>query len=173
MRFGHIPLQGGLKLQVLQRITDLSRCQKHHFAAFVIEPPVLVVWEDDPNNIISRVDRLESDIVSLVWKVDDDDDEKEASKETKEYYGDEKRRRDPGDETGAAHESNYGGVVSYTRNRLPRPELEGPRTRGSVGWLLFQAFSPGCISIQLFVSLVSCRRPNDPIHTIPRAELIY
>lgn len=84
-----IPLQGGLNLQVLQRMTDLPRCQKHHFAAFVVEPPLLVVWDDDPNKIIKRIERLEADIVSLVWKTEMEDDDEEPPNDTKEYYGDE------------------------------------------------------------------------------------
>ena len=76
-----IPLQGGLQLQVLPRMTDLPRCQKHHFAAFIVEPPMLVVWDDDPSTIMKRVERVQADILALIWGPEGKDEDEEATKE--------------------------------------------------------------------------------------------
>lgn len=81
-------MKDNLSLQVLQNLSDLPRCQKHHFAAFIIDAGVLVVWDDDPNNIIQRIAKLEADIVSLVWTTEEDDDDDESSKEVIRYHGD-------------------------------------------------------------------------------------
>ena len=70
----HIPLTGGLRVQLLPDITFLARCQKHHFAAFIQQPPCLVVWDDDPAHIISRAEGIEKSVISMIW----DDPEKDA-----------------------------------------------------------------------------------------------
>lgn len=79
-----IPLQEGLQLQVLPRMADLPRCQKHHFAAFVVEPPVLVVWDDDPGTIIKRVKQVQTDIMGYIWKTEEDEEDEDDTKETME-----------------------------------------------------------------------------------------
>jgi hypothetical protein len=157
-----IPLQGGLNLQVLQRMTDLPRCQKHHFAAFVVEPPLLVVWDDDPNKIIKRIERLEADIVSLVWKTEMEDDDEEPPSDTKEYYGDE--------EEGETTEVR---PVRLTRATMVGMSLALALVCLGLGWralaleimldgyylrLLLLLASP----IQLFVSLVGRPQPVLP-----------
>ena len=40
-----VPLNNGLQLQVLRNIGDLSACKKHHYAAFIKDVGMLVVWE--------------------------------------------------------------------------------------------------------------------------------
>jgi len=72
-----MPLPDGLQLQILPRMTDLPRCQKHHFAAFVLEPPVLVVWDDEPNLVILRAEKLEQSIIKLIWRSESEEDEDE------------------------------------------------------------------------------------------------
>jgi hypothetical protein len=72
-----IPLPDGLQLQVLPRMTDLPRCQKHHFAAFVLEPPLLVVWDDDPNHVLTRAEELEQSIIRMIWKTESEEDEED------------------------------------------------------------------------------------------------
>jgi len=47
-----VPLNNGLQLQVLPSIVGLSRCKKHHYAAFIKDMGMLVVWEvmlDNPH----------------------------------------------------------------------------------------------------------------------------
>ncbi|KAK2009219.1 hypothetical protein LZ32DRAFT_430281 [Colletotrichum eremochloae] len=80
-----IPLSEGLQLQVLSRMTDLPRCQKHHFAAFILDPPVLVVWDDDANKLHERVERLEQMIIAHIWRSDPAEEE-----------ADEKNEKQPG-----------------------------------------------------------------------------
>ena len=62
-----VPLSDGLRLQVLPDIGYLSKCQKHHFAAFVHYPPMLVVWDDDPEHIIARGEAIEQQLVGMIW----------------------------------------------------------------------------------------------------------
>ena len=70
----YIPLDRGLRLQVIPNIKYLSRCQKHHFATFVKDPPLLVVWDDDPNHIVTRINRIEEQLINLIWNGDNADD---------------------------------------------------------------------------------------------------
>ena len=60
-----VEVSPGLRVQVLDDIPALPRCQKHQFAAFISEPPILVVWEDQPDHI---VERLEAAILKTVWE---------------------------------------------------------------------------------------------------------
>ncbi|KAL5606605.1 hypothetical protein BROUX41_003003 [Berkeleyomyces rouxiae] len=78
-----IPLRDNMQLQVLANIQQLPYSQKHHFAAFIVEPPMLVVWDDEPDNIMRRVRQIENDIMSLMWK-DTEVDEEEASMDENE-----------------------------------------------------------------------------------------
>jgi len=64
----YIEVQPGLRVQVLKNLDALPRCQKHQFAAFVSIPSVLVVWDDRPDQIIARVERLETAILKTVWE---------------------------------------------------------------------------------------------------------
>ncbi|KAH0443358.1 glycosyltransferase family 2 protein [Colletotrichum camelliae] len=76
-----VALEGGLQLQVLPRMTDLPRCQKHQYAAFVLDPPLLVVWDDEPNRIFSRPESIEKMIISMIWKSEDGEEEDEPKNE--------------------------------------------------------------------------------------------
>ena len=64
----YVPYIDGLRIQVLPDITFLSTCKKHHFAAFIQEPGFLVVWHDDPEQVIGRAEKIEQHLVSLLWK---------------------------------------------------------------------------------------------------------
>ncbi|KXH66949.1 hypothetical protein CSAL01_02320 [Colletotrichum salicis] len=79
-----IPLAGGLQLQVLQRMTDLPRCQKHHFAAFILDPPVLTVWDDDANKLQARAESLEHMIISYIWRNEGGEGEESDEKNEKQ-----------------------------------------------------------------------------------------
>ncbi|KAL2881380.1 hypothetical protein SGCOL_003330 [Colletotrichum sp. CLE4] len=79
-----IPLAGGLQLQVLQRMTDLPRCQKHHFAAFILDPPVLTVWDDDANKLQARAESLEHMIISYIWRNEGGEAEESDEKNEKQ-----------------------------------------------------------------------------------------
>ena len=71
----HMPLDSGLRLQILPDITALAECQKHQFAAFVRTYNILIVWDDDPNHILKRVQSIEDQLISMVWKEELDNDE--------------------------------------------------------------------------------------------------
>lgn len=47
-----------------------------------MEPPVLVVWDDDPNTITKRVEGLQADILALIWGTPGEEEGKEETKET-------------------------------------------------------------------------------------------
>ncbi|GAB7343119.1 hypothetical protein MBLNU457_1196t1 [Dothideomycetes sp. NU457] len=69
-----IHLGGGLKVQVVQDMASLAHCNKHHFAAFVAENGLVVVWDDVPKNLIARCERLEQALVYRVLPQEDSAD---------------------------------------------------------------------------------------------------
>ncbi|KAK5031090.1 hypothetical protein LTS07_004825 [Exophiala sideris] len=71
----YVPLESGLRLQILPSTSHLPECQKHHFAAFIQDYKTLVVWDDDPNHLLQRVQNIEKQLISMVWKEQGDDDE--------------------------------------------------------------------------------------------------
>lgn len=82
-----VPLMNGLRVQILPNIEDLTRARKHQFAAFVASEALLVVWDDDPSNLIRRAKAIESELMQFVWGTvengKDPEDEKGA------YIGDQ------------------------------------------------------------------------------------
>lgn len=71
----YVPLDNGLRIQVLPNVNYLPECQKHHFAAFIQEPSMLVVWDDDPNHLLSRAQNVEDQLMKMIWE-DDEENEK-------------------------------------------------------------------------------------------------
>jgi hypothetical protein len=71
----YVPLEGGLRLQILPTISQLPQCQKHHFAAFIQDQAVLVVWDDDPNHILERIQSIEDQLIAMIWKEEATEDE--------------------------------------------------------------------------------------------------
>lgn len=61
-------LPNGLRLQVLPDISFLPGCQKHQSAAFIDDRGVLIVWDDDPVDIIERAAKLERELLGLIWQ---------------------------------------------------------------------------------------------------------
>jgi len=87
-----IEAQDGLRIQVLPDYSFLPRCQKHQFAAFVNNPAVLVVWEDDPQKIVARIRKLETDLMAAMWRSsnpDESNEKKEPTTETNELEDDD------------------------------------------------------------------------------------
>jgi cellulose synthase/poly-beta-1,6-N-acetylglucosamine synthase-like glycosyltransferase len=64
----HMPLESGLRLQILPNISALPDCQKHQFAAFIRMSNLLVVWDDDPNQILKRVQSIEDQLIGMIWE---------------------------------------------------------------------------------------------------------
>lgn len=158
-----IPLQGGLQLQVLPRMSDLPRCQKHHFAAFVVEPPVLVVWDDDPGTIIKRVKQVQADIMGFIWKNGEEEEEEDDTKETME----EKEDLEEGD------------MWEKRKMRVERSAMIGLSLTIALAclglgwrWLALEVMTDGyylrlililASPVQLFVSLVRCENSHSQV----------
>jgi hypothetical protein len=70
-----MPLDSGLRLQILPDIFALQVCQKHQFAAFVRTHNILIVWDDDANHVLKRVQSIEDQLITMVWKDEMDDNE--------------------------------------------------------------------------------------------------
>ncbi len=66
----YVPLQDGLRLQILPDITHLPRCQKHHFAAFINDTAMLVVWDDEPRNLLKRSKHIQQQLMEMIWQED-------------------------------------------------------------------------------------------------------
>ncbi len=64
----YVPLQDGLRLQILPDITHLPRCQKHHFAAFINDAAILVVWDDEPKNLLERAKSIQQQLMDMIWQ---------------------------------------------------------------------------------------------------------
>ena len=57
-----VDLGNGLRIQILPSIAYLATCQVHHFAAFIQDSATLVIWGDDPNQILEWGTRIEKQI---------------------------------------------------------------------------------------------------------------
>ena len=72
----YVPLQDGLRLQILPNITYLPTCQKHHFAAFIQDTSILIVWDDEPKHLLSRAKMIEEQLMAMIWDDNSAYDEK-------------------------------------------------------------------------------------------------
>lgn len=77
-----IPIGRNLKLQVLPDISYLGRCAKHQFAAFIADRGILVVWDDQPEDLISRAQALEKSIMDMIWSSHDDQELSEKNEKS-------------------------------------------------------------------------------------------
>lgn len=86
----YVPLTDGLRLQVLPDISYLPRCQKHHFAAFIADRGVLIVWDDDPKHLLDRAAGIENALMAMIWTPKEaKDEEKEADDTLEELDGED------------------------------------------------------------------------------------
>jgi hypothetical protein len=77
----YVPLPDGLRVQIVQTMADLPTCQLHHFAAFIEDIRVLIVWDDEPEQLLERVRNLEARFMEIIWgNGDADDDELQDEK---------------------------------------------------------------------------------------------
>ena len=78
----YVPLSDGLRVQILDRMEELPKGQLHHFAAFLQEENILIVWDDDPETLLRRAQSLERRFMEMIWGTgderDNDDDEKKS-----------------------------------------------------------------------------------------------
>ena len=63
----YVPLPGGLRLQVLPDISFLPGCQKHQFAAFIEDRGILIVWADNPRQLLDRAAGIEKSLMQVTW----------------------------------------------------------------------------------------------------------
>jgi hypothetical protein len=75
----YVPLDNGLRIQILPNMTYLPECQKHHFASFILDPTLLVVWDDDPNHLLDRAQNIEDQLMSMIWNGDEEGNEKAST----------------------------------------------------------------------------------------------
>lgn len=66
----YVPLSNGLRLQILPNITFLPNCQKHHFAAFIQDSSILVVWDDEPQHLLVRARMIEQQLMAMIWSTE-------------------------------------------------------------------------------------------------------
>ncbi|KAK3995126.1 glucans biosynthesis glucosyltransferase H [Cladorrhinum sp. PSN332] len=78
----YVPLPDGLRVQILRTMADLPRGQLHHFAAFIEDARMLIVWDDEPEKLLLRVEDLEQRFVEIIWGSgnEEEDDEKDEKK---------------------------------------------------------------------------------------------
>jgi hypothetical protein len=63
----YVPLPEGLRVQIIRTMADLPRCKLHHFAAFVEDIGMLVVWDDEAEQLLQRAVFLEAQLVLIIW----------------------------------------------------------------------------------------------------------
>ena len=69
-----VPLSNGLSLQVLPDLSLLPRCQKHQCAAFIADRGLLVVWDDEPKNLLNRGQRIQEELMAKIWEEEGDEE---------------------------------------------------------------------------------------------------
>ena len=67
-----VPFSDGLEIQILPNISYLPNCQKHHFAAFVQDAGMLIVWDDEPKHLLVRAKHIENSLMAMIWNASDD-----------------------------------------------------------------------------------------------------
>ena len=77
-----VRLDNGLRLQVVPDMSYLPYCQKHHFAAYIADRGSLVVWDDLPDNLLSRVEMLNKALMRRIWNAARGGDSQDEKKET-------------------------------------------------------------------------------------------
>lgn len=76
----YVPLPDGLRLQILPSITFLPTCQKHHFAAFIQDSAILVVWDDEPKHLLVRAKKIEQQLMAMTWGAENSPYDEKANK---------------------------------------------------------------------------------------------
>jgi hypothetical protein len=77
-----IPLRDNQRIQVVDDFIGLCRARKHQYAAFVRQEGLLVVWDDDPSQLISRIESIEADLIRVVWRLQNQEESYDEKKST-------------------------------------------------------------------------------------------
>ena len=80
-----VPLANGLQVQILETMSDLPKAQLHQFSAFIMDTQLLVVWDDDPENLVQRAQSLEMLLVQALWNHDCNDMDEKALQDVDVY----------------------------------------------------------------------------------------
>jgi hypothetical protein len=78
-----VPLMNGLRIQILPALDDLPKARKNQMAAFVAAEALLIVWDDEPTNIMARARAIEDELMELVWKTGEPQDVEDEGLEKK------------------------------------------------------------------------------------------
>ena len=73
-----VPLNDGLRVQILPSMAALPRARKHQYAAFLNLEKILVVWDDDALHLVERAKDIESQMMDLVWQTGEPDEADEV-----------------------------------------------------------------------------------------------
>lgn len=92
----HVPMPNGLRVQVLKTMSDLPRCQIHHFAAFLEDLMILVVCDDDPEHLLQRAEDLEAKFVKMIWVNKEEQADEDEKEDPKALAGEGVEAVDPG-----------------------------------------------------------------------------
>lgn len=101
----------------------LPRCQKHHFGAFICDEQLLVVWDDEPNNLIHRAEKFEESLLRMIW--DDGGNDDEPTDEKKETANVSVSNVDDRDGGIAADELEEALVIERRPTLLLNPVMVG------------------------------------------------
>lgn len=71
----YVPLADGLRVQILPTMTHLPSGQLHHFAAFIEDAGILVVWDDEPERLMERAENMERKLMEMIWGTGEDSGE--------------------------------------------------------------------------------------------------
>lgn len=81
----HVPLPEGLRVQIIRTMADLPRCKLHHFAAFVEDIGMLVVWDDDAETLLQHASFLEAQLITMIWGDGEDAGDETPMEKRPEY----------------------------------------------------------------------------------------
>ncbi|KAI9813297.1 MAG: hypothetical protein M1827_004239 [Pycnora praestabilis] len=82
----YVPLADGLRLQILPNMSYLPSCQKHHFAAFMADTSILVVWDDEPRHLLERAQNIEQQLMEMIWQDSSPYNEKSSAAKDSSVY---------------------------------------------------------------------------------------
>ncbi|EXJ78870.1 hypothetical protein A1O1_09272 [Capronia coronata CBS 617.96] len=63
----YMPYIHGQKIGIIDTINGLAPVHRHHYAVFVRDPGMLVVWDEEPTEIVNRATGLEKYLVDMSW----------------------------------------------------------------------------------------------------------
>ena len=65
-----MPMLNGLAVQIVSTVEALARARTNQCAAVIASEALLVVWDDDAVNLLSRAKTIEWEVMQLFWTED-------------------------------------------------------------------------------------------------------